>query len=434
MNAGYNGSEQFKKGSRYGFFPAFSAGWVISNENFLKDSRAISLLKLRGSYGRVGNDRIANKRFLYLDDIQVTPRGSGYSNSLGFGTSIATTLLRNEELRWETASKRNIGLELGLFNSLTLTVDMFNETRDNILRHRGTIPTLNGLPLGPEGAVPPQNIGVIKNKGYEVELNYKKAFNNDFSIMSRTNVAFSRNKQVFADEAILPADNAFRTRQTGYRIGQYFGYYADGFFSSEEDIQNSPFQDVGARASKPGDLKFRDLNGDNRVDTKDQGPIGYSNIPEYQFGTALSVTYKKFDISALVQGVTNITNLYAGQGTFEGTNYYSQHLESWTPERAAAGLPIRHPRLTREVSPNHNFNSFFVLDASYIRLKNVELGYSIPTRWANKIGSKNIRLYTNGLNLFTWDRLPTKNFDPELTGELSYPITRLYNFGLNVTF
>jgi TonB-linked SusC/RagA family outer membrane protein len=431
FNAGYNGSEQFKKGNRYGFFPAFSGGWVISNENFLKDSRVINLLKLRGSYGRVGNDRLGNNRFLYIDDIQVRPPRSGYSNSLGFGSSVATSRLKNEELQWETATKRNVGLELGLFNSLSLTVDLFNETRDNILRNRGTIPLLNGLPIG---ALPPVNIGVVKNKGFEVELNYKKAFTNDFSIMSRTNVAFARNKQVFADEPLLPDQYAFQYRQTGYRIGQVFGYHVDRFFTSEEDIQNSPFQDMGAHESRPGDFKYKDLNGDNIINGLDQGPIGYANIPEYQFGTALSVTFKKFDISALVQGVTNISNLYAGQGTFEGTNYYSQHLESWTPERAAAGLPIRHPRLTTQLSPNHNYNTFFYVDASYIRIKNVELGYSIPTRWANKIGSKNIRLYTNGLNLFTWDKLPTKNFDPELTGEFNYPITRVYNFGLNVTF
>lgn len=430
FNAGYNGSEQFAPNNRFGFFPAVSAGWVISNEKFLQNNNFINLLKLRGSYGRVGNDRIDNRRFLYLDDITVT--GGGYASSLGFGQNIATARLRNESLRWEAANKYNIGLEVGILkNALSLTFDYFNEKRDNILRSRGTIPVLNGLP---NSALPPVNIGVIENKGFEFEMNYKKSFSRDLSIVGRANVSYARNEQLFADEPLLPADFANRYRQTGQRIGQLFGYEFDRFFTSTADVQASPIQNVGGRGNLPGDLKFKDLNNDGVIDIKDQAPIGFSTVPEYQFGTALSVTYKNLDLSVLVQGVTNISNLYAGAGVFEGTNYYSQHLESWTPERAAAGLPIKHPRLTTQSSPNHNFNSYFIRDASYIRIKNAEIGYTFPIKWANKIGSKNIRLYSNGLNLFTWDRLPTKNFDPELTGEFNYPITRIFSFGANVTF
>ena len=434
FNAGYNGSEQFIKGKRFGFFPAASAGWVISNEDFLKNNSVISLLKLRGSFGKVGNDRIGNSRFLYIDDITVA-NGGGYSNSLGLGQTIITNRLKNVDLQWEVSTKANIGLEIGLFNALNLTVDVFTENRDNILRRRGTIPNLNGLPIS---AIPPVNIGVVENKGFEAELNYKKFINKDFSILARANVGFARNKQTFADEPLLPSSFAYQYRQTGYRIGQPFGYIVDRFFTSTQDISSSPVQNVGAHESRPGDLKFKDLNGDGKVDDKDQGPIGYANIPEYQFGGALSVNYKNFDISALIQGVSNIYNLYAGAGTFEGTNYYSQHLESWTQERFDQGLPINFPRLTTQVSPNHNYNSYFVIDASYIRLKNAEIGYTLPVRWANKVGSKNIRFYFNGLNLLTWDKLPTKNFDPELTlsgrGQFTYPITRVYNLGVNVTF
>ena len=371
---------------------------------------------------------------MYIDDITVA-NGGGYSNSLGLGQTIITNRLKNVDLQWEVSTKANIGLEIGLFNALNLTVDVFTENRDNILRRRGTIPNLNGLPIS---AIPPVNIGVVENKGFEAELNYKKFINKDFSILARANVGFARNKQTFADEPLLPSSFAYQYRQTGYRIGQPFGYIVDRFFTSTQDISSSPVQNVGAHESRPGDLKFKDLNGDGKVDDKDQGPIGYANIPEYQFGGALSVNYKNFDISALIQGVSNIYNLYAGAGTFEGTNYYSQHLESWTQERVDQGLPINFPRLTTQVSPNHNYNSYFVIDASYIRLKNVEVGYTLPVRWANKVGSKNIRFYFNGLNLLTWDKLPTKNFDPELTlsgrGQFTYPITRVYNLGVNVTF
>jgi TonB-linked SusC/RagA family outer membrane protein len=432
LNAGYNGSEQFAKGNRYGFFPAVSAGWVISNEKFLKNNKVLTLLKIRGSYGKVGNDKlISGSRFLYLDNINLSAPNTAYVNGLGYGQSVVTTSLKNADLQWEVAKKYNLGLEVELFNSFSVKLDLFKENRDNILRYRGTIPLLYGLPLI---ALPPVNIGVVENKGYELELNYKKAINKDWSILARTNLSFARNKQTFADEAEKPADYAYRFREQGFRIGQPFGYYVDRYFTSTADIAASPVQNVGAHASRPGDFKYKDLNGDGVIDERDQGPIGYSTVPEYQLGAAISVTYKNIDFSALVQGVTNVSNFYSGAGTFEGTNYYSQHLESWTQQRYDAGLPISYPRLTTQVSPNNIPNSFFIQDASFIRIKNVEIGYTIPVKWANKVGSKNIRLYANGLNLFTWDRLPTKNFDPELTGEYSYPITRVYNFGVNVTF
>lgn len=429
FNAGYNGSEQFAKGNRFGFFPAASGAWVISNEKFFVKNNVVTLLKLRGSYGKVGNDRIGGRRFLYLDD--VTFGGGGYSGSLGLGTRIFTNLLKNEKLQWEVAKKLNIGVEIGLFNELNLIVDVFSEKRDNVLRNRGTIPVLNGLPIN---TLPPVNIGIIENKGYEIELNYRKSFNKDFSLLSRVNVSYARNKQLFADEPLLPEDYAYRYRQTGYRIGQSFGYIVEGYFADQDDVDNSPVQTVGGHESRPGDFKYRDLNKDNVIDDKDRAPIGYSNIPEYTFGAAFNINYKSFDLSVLFQGVTNVYNYYAGTGTFAGANYVDRHLESWTPERAANGDPINYPRLTTQTSPNEIFNTFFYIDASYLRLKNVEIGYSLPAGLAKKIYAKGIRVYANGLNLVTWDRLPTKNFDPELNGGQTYPIVRLYNLGVNVTF
>lgn len=428
FNAGYNGSEQFVKGSRFGFFPAVSAAWLASGEPFLADNKVVTLLKIRGSYGKVGNDRIGGRRFLYLDDIQVT--GGGISPSLGRGQKINIALLKNEALQWEVAQKANVGIEVGLFNSLTLMVDVFTERRDNILRTRGTIPRINGFP---NSVIPPVNLGIVENKGYEIELNYRKAFSKDLSLMAKVNLNYARNKQLFADEPQLPKDYAYRYRETDFRIGQLFGYIVDRFFESEEDIAKSPEQNVG-RAPKPGDFKYKDLNGDGVVNEKDQAPIGYSNVPEYAFGTAFSITYKNFDLSALFQGVSNVTNFYNSYGTFPILNYIDRHNYSWTPERAAAGEKILYPRLSTTPSPSEISNTFFTIDASYLRLKNLELGYRIPATWANKIGAKGGRFYANGLNLFTWDRLPTKDLDPEMTYNLSYPILRVINFGVNVTF
>ncbi|WP_349316671.1 TonB-dependent receptor [Chitinophaga sp. MM2321] len=429
FNAGYNGSEQFAKGRRFGFFPAVSAAWVISNEAFLANHRIINSLKIRGSYGTVGNDRIGGRRFLYIDDLQVG--GGGASGSLGSGSTIVTSLLKNEMLQWEVSKKSNIGFEIGLFDQLSLTVDIYSEKRDNILRNRGKIPVLNGLPVS---ALPPVNIGVVKNHGYEIELNYRKRFNSNWSMLSKLNLNYTSNRQLYADEPLLPESYAYRFRETGYRIGQSFGYIVDGYFADQAEIDRSPVQRVGGHDSRPGDFRYKDLNGDGVVDAQDVAPIGYSAVPEFTFGGAFNVTYKNFDVSILVQGITNVTAYYGGAGTMSANYYVKRHLEAWTPERVAAGEKISYPRLTTEGSPNEIGNSFFIRDGSYIRLKNVELGYRFPMYLAKKIGAKGIRAYTNGFNLATWDRLPTRDIDPEVINETSYPIIKTINFGLNITF
>ena len=430
FNMGYNGSEQFKKGHRFGFFPAVSAAWLISNEAFMEDVDFLDNLKIRASYGKVGNDRIGSRRFLYLDDVQVNT--GGYSSSLGLGQVIRTNLLKNDELQWEVSNKYNVGLDVKLFNALDLTVDLFKERRDNILRNRGTIPVLNGLPVS---VLPPVNIGVVENKGYEIELNYRKAVNQDLSILAKLNFNYATNRQVFADEPMLDESYAYQYRQTGYRIGQNFGYVVDRYFTDDEDVANSPKQNIPGHEPRPGDFKYVDVNQDGVVDEKDISPIGYSSIPEYQFGAAINVVYKQIDVSVLLQGVTNVNNYYSGYGIFaNGSNFRDRHLESWTEERAASGAPIRYPRLTTQTNPNEIANSFFINDASYLRLKNVEIGYTFPTNWSKRIGAKSLRLYANGINLMTWDRLPVKDFDPEMTDIFTYPISRLYNFGLNFIF
>ncbi|OJW57591.1 MAG: hypothetical protein BGO55_13585 [Sphingobacteriales bacterium 50-39] len=429
FDAGYNGSEQFAKKRRYGFFPAVSGAWVISKEKFLKDASAIDLLKLRGSYGLVGNDRLGGQRFLYLDDVQLT--GGGYSPSLGLGQTVQINLLKNQNLQWEVAKKTDLGLELGLFNSVTLSVDLFRERRDNILRNRGTVPLMNGLPIS---VLAPVNIGVVENKGYEVELDYQKKFDKDWSFLAKLNMSYARNRQLYADEPLLPPDYAYRYRETGYRIGQQFGYLVDKYFGSEQEIQLSPVQNVGGHTSRPGDFKYRDITGDGVVDQRDMAPILFSSVPEYSFGAALQASYKNFDLSILFQGVTNVSNYYMFRGTNSVSNYVARHLESWTPERASKGLPIEYPRLTTQANPNEIMNNFFINDASYIRLKNAEIGYNLPARMLSRLRIRGIRIFANGFNLMTWDRLPTKNFDPELTGDLSYPIVRIYNFGINVNF
>ncbi|WP_352422858.1 TonB-dependent receptor [Proteiniphilum sp.] len=428
INAGYNGSEQFAKGNRFGFFPAISGAWVLSNEEFLYDNSFLTHLKLRASYGKVGNDRIGGTRFLYLDDISVVSGGLG---SLGKGQLINIALFGNRKLTWEVAKKTNIGIDIEFLNSISINMDFFHERRNNILRRRNTIPSLNGFSMG---VLPPANIGIIENKGYEIELIYKKSFTQDLFFYSKFNVNYARNKQIFADEPLLPEEYAYRYRQTGYRIGQPFVYIVEGYFNDEEEILNSPIQNVGGRPTKPGDFRYKDANKDGVIDERDRVPYGYSSVPEYTFASAFSIQYKSWDLSLLFQGVTNVSNFYADRGTHSKFFFVERHLESWTKERAENGHRISYPRLTGESSPNEILNSFFLEDASYIRLKNAELGYTLPKRMVKNIGPESIRVYFNGFNLYTWDRLSTKNFDPEIPDSFTYPNTRLFNFGINIIF
>lgn len=434
FDAGYNGSEQFAKGRRYGFFPAVSAGWAISNEKFLKDNPVISLLKLRGSYGEVGNDQLGSQRFLYLDNISVAG-GGGYSQNVGLGQTVNEISLGNPALSWEIARKSNFGLDLGLFNQLNISVDIYNEKRDNMLINRQTIPALNGFP----GTLPPLNLGRMTNHGYEIELNYNKSINKDLAVLVKLNFNHAKNKVEFIDEPKRTADYAYQYRQTGYSYGQFFGYVANGFWSSQAEINNSGLTFAGTQP-RPGDLKFVDINGDKIIDEKDIAPLGYTPVPQYTYGAAFSVNYKNFDISVLFQGVAKVSNYFTGWGVFENVVipvFRSRMLNAWTPERAKAGLPIDFPALSSTTSSSEAVNSSFWLEnTSYLRLKNVEIGYTLPLKWSEKIGSDKIRVYSNGLNIFTWSKMHNKDFDPELAqqGTLTYPIEKVFNFGINVEF
>ncbi|MDB5263236.1 MAG: TonB-linked outer membrane protein SusC/RagA family [Adhaeribacter sp.] len=426
FNAGYNGSEQFAKGRRYGFFPSFSGGWNVHNESFLKDyANTVHLLKLRGSYGTVGGDQLGSRRFLYLDEIS---RGGGsYSGTLGRGANINESFFGNPNIQWEVAKKTNLGLEFGLFNQFTLTTDFFKERRDNVLIYRGSIPLLIGVPAS---TLAPSNIGIIENKGYEIALDYSKVFHQNFSILSKLNFNYANNKILFNDEVLLDEGYAYRYRSTGYQIGQQWGYNSLGFFNSQEEIDAYGVTYQG-RASRPGDLKFEDLNGDKVINDKDVMPIGGSNVPLYNWGAAGNVIFKNFDLSVLFQGAFKVS---AQLIPSEINDFIQRHRYAWTPERAAAGAEILYPALSLSQSASANNNSYFNENKSFVRLKNVEVGYFLPATLTNKVGIKSLRVYLNGLNLITWDKLAQKDWDPELSGPNSFPVYRVVNAGVNVKF
>lgn len=432
VNLGYNGSENFAPGNRFGFFPAYSLGWNISEEAFIKKNLpAISLLKLRGSYGLVGNDRVGGTRFLYQSLYATVASNSNFqfgTVSPTSGGGISESRQGNPDLRWETATKRNIGLDLGLFkNSLTVTVDVFDEKRKDILMQARSFPLIQG------GPVPTVNIGRVNNKGYEIELQYKNTFK-DLFYSIKGNMAYAKNIVINRDD---PGQTPDYQKLQGYAINQHRGYIVTGFFQSAEDIANSPSQITLGGPIIPGDLKYLDYNNDGQIDANDQAPIGYSDIPQYTFASQLALQYKGISLNVMFQGAANASVMYTGFGGFEftgsGTGQATPiHLSYWTPETATTALyPSLH---TGTGHSNKNKNTFHLRSGNFIRLKNVELGYSLPKSITSKLRLGSARIYVNGDNLYTWSK--TGNFDPEAlggSGEI-YPVQSVYNLGLNISF
>ena len=436
FNAGYNGTEQFAPANRFGFFPAVSAGWVVSNEQFLQNSPVLTNLKFRISYGKVGNDKMGNYRFLYLSDVQ---RAGGTVSSLGRGNRINQGLMANEHIQWEESLKQNYGLDIELWKSLSINMDMFWESRDKILIGRGTVPILQGVP---QVNLPKVNMGIVDNKGYEVELAYRKSINSDLSFIVKGNYAYNENKQIMVDEAILDDEYAYRYRQTGYSRGQPFGYQVDysngsGFINTQEELDEAlNTYNVGG-TPRLGDLKYVNANGDDIIDVKDYVPMGYSEVPRISYGFSGYINYMNLDFSFLLAGVAKTSRHYYDWGAteFALAGFYSDwHLHAWTQERYDNGDEIQYPALGIGASSSHQPNSFFLFDRSFLRLKNVELGYNLPQKWLKTVNISKIRAYVNGNNLLTWKKYPINTIDPETTTSLTYPITRMVNIGLNVVF
>lgn len=440
FNMGYNGTENFAEGNRFGFFPAYSLGWTASEEPFFPENNVITFLKIRGAYGEVGNDVLGGERFLYL------PSSYGYSGGYHFGTvgqnyqlyqGSVENKIGNPDLTWERARKSNIGLEMNLLKDrLSLTGDLFYETRDNILADRGTIPTTVGANL------PAYNLGKVRNRGWEGELMYRHRIR-AFDYWVKANYTFARNKILFMDEAQKTYDYQ---NFTGNRVGQFFGLLADGLYNTWDEI-NDPDRPVSQwdnNRLQPGDIRYVDVNGDGRIDLDDIVPIGYSNMPEKVFGLALGGNVKGFDFSVLFQGAGNVSIQYFGRALWPfvlGQNSAKDHiLERWTPERYEQGLPISFPRLS--IDPNRGFDHnyqrsiYWTRSASYLRLKNAEVGYTFSKGVLQKLGLSSVRIYANGMNLITWS--DASQFDPEApsadgnTEINAYPQQKVFNIGFNV--
>ncbi|MDR1865272.1 MAG: TonB-dependent receptor [Bacteroidales bacterium] len=443
MNVGYNGSENFPEGKRFGFFPAFSLGWVVTEESFLPDNDILSFLKIRGSYGEVGNDKIGGNRYLYLDGPYTLGNDGNARTTFGIpGINQATYQqykegrIGNPDVTWERAKKGNIGFDMTLFNNrLNFTADYFGEKRDNILWNLSTIPELVAASL------PPGNIGKVDNYGYELEAGWKDR-SGELTYWMKALYSFARNNIVFQDE---PEREYEWMRRTGKPVGQHFGLIFEGFYNTMDEI-NDPERPVSlweGGGLKPGDMKYRDLNNDKRITEEDMCPIGYSDFPEINYSFSFGASWNGFDFSLLFQGASNVSVYFsknAGAYPFDSDwgAAYEWQLERWEQGRYERGETISYPRV--ELSPalggnNYQKSTFWVQDASYLRLKNAEAGYRFKSSLLQKANLQSLRIYVSGNNLCTWTgiKYPMDPDAREAYGRVMPPM-RVFNFGLNFQF
>lgn len=437
-NLGYNGSEQFAPSKRFGLFPSGSIGWIASNESFLKGNKYLTWLKFRASYGLVGSDSMGGLRFLYQDDNQIQS-GNGFVQGLG-GKIVKEGLIGNKNITWELSKKMNLGVEIGLFKDFRINVDFFIEKRDQILLRRRTVPSFQGVS---SDYIPRVNMGKVDNHGVDVEVSYSHTFNRDFSISSRVNFGFNDNTVIELDEPMRSEEYAYQYHEEGFRLGQEFGYLIDwnspgnGYFTSQDEIDNYYPYEFGGKP-RVGDFVYKDVNGDGVIDQKDLSPIGYSTtVPGLNYGISLGLNFKGIDFNVLFSGLGRYSKYYSGQGVVEWTKqgtYFDWTRNGWTEERYKNGEKITYPAISTSQTVSHTENDFFIQNRSFLRLKNIELGYTLPERFLSKVGVKALRVYVSGQNLFVWDNLRITHIDPEQNNSYGYPITKNVTLGLNINF
>lgn len=444
FNFGYNGSENFIEGKRYGFFPAGALGWVISKEKFMDHTKDwLSFLKLRASMGLVGNDKMpGDARFGYLAFFQ---GGDGYSfgeqNFNNGQSGLREGRLANEQITWEKSRKTNMGLDIGfLKNKMNFNIDVFEDYRYDIITELGSDDI--GFPAVVGKGSPLINIGKVRNRGVDIEFSYSDMIGDDFRFFLKPNFTFSRNKLVYRQE--VPRQYDYR-QATGKRLYENFVYVFDHFVKDQaeaDQLNQSNFQPWGTLG--PGDVVYKDLNGDGKItDLGDRTVMGNPRSPEIQFGLPITLQYKGFDFSLLFQGALNSSILLKDAAVWDFPTFDQDklgsvrplHMGRWTPETAqTATYPALHIG-NSENNKNSN-SSLFLYDAKYLRLKNIEIGYNLPKDLIRKIGLNQLRVYAQGMNLFTWSGLKDLSIDPEM-GNVSgywYPILKVYNFGINLNF
>lgn len=415
VNIGYNGSENFAKGRRYGIFPAFSAGWVLSEENFLKGTDWLKYLKLRGSHGIAGNDKsFTNARWVFITDYApgggyqfgVSPSGVGGYNENKVGNMYVT---------WERAAKSNIGIDVSLFRNeaIQFTFDIFRERRTNILTSPGDVPGFVAITN-----MAPRNSGVVNNQGFETELRFNKLIGK-VRVFTNVQLTYARNKVLENDQ---PRPAFPYQDLKGYEVGYQLGYKALGLFQSEDEIKNSAKQNFSSKLI-PGDVKYLDVNNDGVINAFDRVPIQIQNIPRYMGGLSLGASYKGLDISMLLNGALG------GTSSFWHYSGSLLQLQRWTPENTNTRIPVAH-----RSDNNGILSDLLVQKTDYLKLRNAEIGYEFPAKILAPVRVKYLRIYVNGQNLAVWDKLLLKDRDPETAASLTYPLQRIMNVGASLRF
>lgn len=452
FNIGYNGSENFAPGKRFGTFPALSLGYILSEEAFMKKQHVFDFLKLRASVGLVGNDNVGSERFLYLPDSYFVDRKGEdrrwrtYKYGYNFGYDISTLLqgamekgIGNPDVTWETALKQNYGIDMHFLNNrLKLSVDVFKERRKDILIKRKTVPLMTGLT---QEMLPVVNMGEVDNKGYEIQLKWGDNIGKDVKYWIDANMSYSKNKIIYQDEV---EPNESYLWRTGQSVGAVFGRVFDRFYTADD------FTDVAKGVLKedlpdpkmfvqPGDVKYCDLNNDHRIDADDEKNIGYSSRPEYTFGLNFGASYQNFYFSMNWAGAAHRSIVLSDDfripfmGEDRALMEYQLN-DRWTE---ATALTAKYPRLSSS-SRNNNYwtSDLWVKDGSYLKLKNLTIGYNFPkAAWMKKIGLEQLGVKFTGYNILTIT--PFDVMDPECSpshyGD-TYPIVKIYNIGVNFTF
>lgn len=441
VNFGYNGSERFSENHRFGFFPTAGASWIVSEEKFWGNlSNVVDRMKLRASYGLVGNDAISDRRFFYLSDVNLNG-----GNSATFGTNngytrngVAINNYENRDVTWEVSKQINLGMELTFLKNFRVIAEVYQNKKSDILQKRESIAATMGLEADISA-----NIGKALSRGFEVSLDGRQNLNNSLWIAAMGNFTFTQNKYTQFEE---PSYNEFYRYYNGQAINRATGYIAERLFVDDEEARNSPSQIFSTNGIAPmgGDIKYRDLNKDGKIDAADQTFLGYPTIPQIVYGFGLSSGYKNFDISAFFQGQARVSFFIDPARTSpfikSPDSYYTGNTQlikeyadnHWSEDNQ--NLYALYPRLGNNgavIENNRQGSSWWMRDGSFVRLKSLEFGYTLTGRLANKLKFRSARIYFNGLNLLTWS--PFKMWDPELGGNgFAYPLQKVYNIGLSV--
>jgi TonB-linked SusC/RagA family outer membrane protein len=435
FNFGYNGSERFSVDKRFGFFPSAGLAWSVSNEKFWKPiSKVVNNLRVRATYGLVGNDAIglASDRFFYLSNVNMNVGGTR-SGRFGqdFGNTkngIAVTRYSNTGITWETAYKSNLAFEIGLFNKMEIQADFYRERRTNILMNRIDIPTTMGT-----SAAVQANVGEASGQGMDIAMRYNHSFGNGMWLQGMGNFTYATSKYEVYEEPTY-AKEWWKSR-IGLPLSQPIGYIAERLFVDDNDVSNSPPQDFGVQ-NIAGDIKYKDVNGDGRITALDQVPLSNPTVPEIVYGAGFSFGYKNFDVSAFFQGLANESFWIDAEMVepYVGNNQILKVFadDHYNPENA--NVYALWPRLsTATQSNNIQPSTWWLRDGAFVRLKSAELGFSLPSKLASRMHMKTFRIYLSGTNLLLLSKF--KLWDIEMGGNgMQYPLQKVYNLGLNVTF